>query len=247
MQALILAAGCGKRLRPLTDETHKSLVEVHGVPLLVNALNCLADRGISEVLIVVGDKKEKIVEKMGFEYKAMKLIYIDNPKYMETNNIYSFWLARNYVHEDVIMLECDLFYRRNLIDQVLKGVGECNILISSFNPLSMDGTVVTMDENCMVKSLIVKRDQGDCFDYSDKYKTVNIYVFKKDFVLYKLFPFMDAYVHAQSVNSYYELVLGGLIYWGNNDIRAVQVPASEWCEIDTLEDLKRAEKQFKKV
>lgn len=244
MQALILAAGCGKRLRPLTDEIHKSLIEVHGVPLLVNALNCLAGRGISEVLIVVGDKKEKIIEKLGFEYKAMKLIYIDNPQYMKTNNIYSFWLARNYVHEDVIMLECDLFYRRNLLDKVLQGTDECNILVSPFDPLLMDGTVITMDENCMVKSLIVKRDQGEGFDYLNKYKTVNIYTFKKDFVLHKLFPFMDTYVHAQGVNSYYELVLGGLIYWGNSNIRAIKVSATEWCEIDTLEDLKVAEEKF---
>lgn len=79
MQALILAAGCGKRLRPLTDYVPKSLVEVNGIPLLVNALECLSGRGIEEVLIVIGDKKDIIVERLGFRYKEMKIVYIVVP------------------------------------------------------------------------------------------------------------------------------------------------------------------------
>lgn len=244
MQALILAAGYGKRLRPLTDRTHKSLVEVNGVPLLVNALDCLSGRSIDEVLLVVGDKKNMVIDKIGHQYKGMKITYIENPLYKETNNVYSFWLAKNYIHDDVIMLECDLFYRRTLIDKILQAREECNVLVSPFDISSMDGTVVDVDNECRVKSLIVKNKQGVDFDYSDKYKTVNIYSFKKEFILYKLFPFIDTYVHVQSVNSYYELVLGGLIYWGNSNISAVKVSALEWCEIDTLEDLRIAEKRF---
>lgn len=246
MQALILAAGCGKRLRPLTDYTHKSLVEVNGTPLLINALECLSGRNISEVLIVVGDKKEKIIDKIGFQYKDMRVVYIDNPKYLETNNVYSLWLARNYVHDDIVMLECDLFYHRSLIDLLLQGKGECNILVSPFDFDSMDGTVVSIDKENRVKSLVVKRDQGEDFDYSDKYKTVNAYTFRKSFVLGRLFPFIDTYIHTENVNSYYELVLGGLIYWGNDDIRSVIIPDTEWCEIDSIEDLKCAERKFTK-
>mgnify|MGYP000144625588 CR=1 FL=1 len=244
MQALILAAGCGKRLRPLTDYVPKSLVEVNGIPLLVNALECLSGRGIGEVLLVVGDKKEMIVDRLGFRYKEMRIVYIDNPLYLETNNIYSFWLARPYVHDDVVMLECDLFYQRSLVDRVFDGDGECRILVSPFNREVMDGTVVTVDGGNQVKSLTIKREQGAGFDYSDKFKTVNIYWFNKDFILNKLFPFVETYVKQQSVNSYYELVLGGLIYWGNSDIRAVCVDEVEWCEIDDMEDLKKAEKKL---
>lgn len=244
MQALILAAGCGKRLRPLTDYVPKSLVEVNGIPLLVNALECLSGRGIEEVLIVVGDKKDIIVERLGFRYKEMRIVYIDNPRYQETNNIYSFWLARNYVHDDMVMLECDLFYRRSLIDRILEGKGECNILVSPYRSESMDGTVVTMDKEGCVKSLVIKRDQGEGFDYADKFKTVNVYTFKRNFIENKFFRFVDTYVQHQGVNSYYELVLGGLIYWGNADIRAVEISADEWCEIDDMEDLKRAEEKF---
>ena len=91
---------------------------------------------------------------------------------------------------------------------------------------------------------VIKRDQGEGFDYADKFKTVNVYIFKRDFVENKFFRFVDTYVQHQGVNSYYELVLGGLIYWGNADIRAVEISADEWCEIDDMEDLKRAEEKF---
>lgn len=245
MQALILAAGYGKRLRPLTDKTHKSLVEVHGTPLLINALDCLSGRNIDEVLLVVGDKKELVINRVGHRYKGMKITYIENPVYKETNNVYSFWLAKNYIHDDLIMLECDLYYHRSLIDKILlSGNGEANILVSPFNPETMDGTVVQMDEEGNVQALVIGRDQKPGMDYTEMYKTVNIYTYKKDFVCSQLMPAIDCYVATQTVNSYYELVLGSLVYFKNNLIKAVVVDADEWCEIDDMEDLRQAEKKF---
>lgn len=246
MQALILAAGYGKRLRPLTDRTHKSLVEVNGVPLLINALNCLSERSIDEVLLVVGDKKELVISVIGHQYKGMKITYIENPVYKKTNNVYSLWLAKNYIHDDLIMLECDLFYNRTLIDAILQGDAGCNILVSPFDSQTMDGTVVHVNSDMSVDSLIIGRDQKVDMNYTNMYKTVNIYTYTKDFVSSSLMPVIDIYVRTQNTNSYYELVLGALIYWGNDIIKAVIVDASEWCEIDDLEDLKRAEKKFQK-
>lgn len=246
MQALILAAGYGKRLRPLTDRTHKSLVEVNGVPLLINALNCLSERSIDEVLLVVGDKKELVISVIGHQYKKMKITYIENPVYKKTNNVYSLWLAKNYIHDDLIMLECDLFYNRTLIDAILQGDAECNILVSPFDSQTMDGTVVHVNSDMSVDSLIIGRDQKVDMNYTNMYKTVNIYTYTKEFVSSSLMPIVDIYVRTQNTNSYYELVLGALIYWGNDIIKAVIVDASEWCEIDDLEDLKRAEKKFQK-
>lgn len=247
MQALILAAGCGKRLRPLTDNTHKSLVEVNGIPLLVNALNCLSGRDIDEVLIVVGDKKELIIERIGHIYNGMKITYIENPLYEVTNNVYSLWLARPYLHSDLLMAECDLFYGRTLIDKILLDrSADCTLLVSPFKSEIMDGTVVTTDSNNNVTSLIIKRDQPVDMDYSDKAKTVNIYFLQKDFVINCFMPMLSAYVETQRVDSYYELVLGTLIYWKNQSIKAVYVESFEWCEIDDMEDLKRVEKKFEK-
>lgn len=244
MQALILAAGFGRRLQPITNKIPKSLVEVNGIPLLINALECLSDRDITEVLIVVGDKKDIIINKIGHSYNEMKITYIENPIYKKTNNVYSLWLAQNYVHDDLIMLECDLFYHRTLIDHVLSKQNSCNILVSPFDINTMDGTVISSTSDNKVISLTIKRDQGENFDYTNMMKTVNIYFYKKDFIMNKFFPAIDNYVKTQSSNSYYELVLGSLIYYGNDDIYATEIPASEWSEIDDIEDLRRAERKF---
>lgn len=248
MQALILAAGYGRRLRPITDTIPKSLVEVNGKPLLINALDCLSDRNISEVLLVVGDKKQIIIDRIGHEYNGMKITYIENPLYRETNNVYSLWLARDYIKSDIIMLECDLYYRSKLIELVLQGKADCNIAVSPFDPSSMSGTVVEVSGNTDVKSLIIKRDQTDEFlaiNSGKLYKTVNIYKFSKDFVIKKYMPAIDSYVRTQGVNSYYELVLGALIYYGNDNIKIVLADSSDWAEIDDVEDLRKAEEKFK--
>ena len=106
----------------------------------------------------------------------------------------------------------------------------------------MNGTVITFDKNNNVNNLIVKSKQKEDFNYDDKYKTVNIYKFSKDFFLNKYIPNIETYIKTESMNSYYELVLGGLVYYGNNNIKAVVVNENLWREIDDKRDLKIAEK-----
>ncbi len=245
MQALILAAGVGKRLMPLTENQPKCMVEVNGISLIENTLNHLANRNIDEVVIVVGYLKNKIIEKFGSNYKNMKITYVENEIYDTTNNVYSFYLAKDYIHDDVIMLESDLFYNRNLIDTMFLRKDDCDILVSPFNKETMDGSVIVVDKENVAKKLVIKRDQDENFDYTDAFKTVNIYSFKKEFIINKLFPAIETYVKTQSLNSYYELVIGSLIYFGNDNIKVIKTDDKNWCEIDDIDDLKRAERTFK--
>ena len=129
MQAIILAAGFGQRLAPVTEDLPKALVEVNGHPLLVNALNLLSEFDIDEVIIVVGHLREKIIQRIGTVYKGMRITYVDNPRYRETNNVYSFYLTKDYIRDDVIMLECDLFFDKPLLEKVVRGEGDCSILV----------------------------------------------------------------------------------------------------------------------
>ena len=111
MKALILAAGYEKRLRPITNEIPKCMVEVGGVPLLINALNNLIEIGISEVGIVVGHKADYIKEKIGNSYKNTRISYFKNEKFLETNNIYSLYMASEFCDDEMLLLEADLFYK----------------------------------------------------------------------------------------------------------------------------------------
>jgi choline kinase len=244
MQALILAAGFGKRLLPITKSLPKCLVKVNGIPLLENALGNLSYFSFNEVIIVVGHMKEKIIEYIGHEYKGMRITYVENPLYKSTNNVYSLYLSKDYIHDNLLMLECDLFYKKDLIETILAGDAECNILVSPFDKNTMEGTVIEVGENRIAKALYTARHQFPGFDYTGMMKTVNVYKFSQGFMQDKFIPSLENYIKTQSVQSYYELVLGSLIYYGNDDIKVVNIDKSKWCEIDDIEDLKRAERMF---
>ncbi|MCL1854271.1 MAG: phosphocholine cytidylyltransferase family protein [Clostridia bacterium] len=243
MQAILLAAGYGKRLRPYTDTMPKALVPVKGTPLLVHALDCLARCGrITEVILVVGHRKQDIINAVGPRYEGMTVTYVENPDYETTNNVYSLALARPYVQEDCLLLECDIYYTDDLIATLLSGRGECDILVSHFDRKTMNGSVVFADEDGRCTSLVIKRDQGNGFDETRALKTVNAYFFRRDFLTRVLMPNLQAYIDTQGVDSYYELVIGGLIYYRNNDIRVISLPSDRWFEVDDPQDLALAEK-----
>lgn len=242
MQAIILAAGFGKRLRPLTDNMPKSMVPVKGTPLLENTLNLLAEtKKIDNVIIVIGHMADYIKTHIGDSWQHMSVTYVENTDYEKTNNVYSLYLAKDYVKDDCIMLECDLYYGSDLIDLILSGEAECNILVSKYNPDTMNGSVILSSDGVRADSLVIKRDQYEGFPYEKALKTVNVYKFSKDFICNQYFPMIDLYVKIGNINSYYELVLGAMVYYGNNDIRIINIDSNRWYEIDDMKDLEIAE------
>lgn len=241
MQAIILAAGKGSRLKDKTVDTPKALISVNGTPLLIRTLNILAEYEIEEVIIVVGYLKEKIKQEIGNKYKNIKITFVDNDKYDCSNNIYSLYLTKDYINEDCLLIECDLYFSKKIISSIINQKADCSIMVSKYNKDTMNGTVITFNASGDVTDLIVKSKQEKIFNYSNKYKTVNIYKFSKDFFLKKYIPNIATYTQTESMNSYYELVLGGLIYYNNSNIKAVVVDESLWREIDDENDLKIAE------
>ena len=109
-KAIILAAGTGSRLGPFTENNPKCLALINGVPILINMLTHLSDVGVEEAVIVVGYLKEKIYDKVGNSFNGMKISYIESDLYATTNNMYSLWLAREHLTEDIVLLESDVFF-----------------------------------------------------------------------------------------------------------------------------------------
>ncbi len=110
MRAILLAAGMGTRLRPLTLEIPKSLIEVNGKPLLERQVEFLKEKGINEIIVVTGylnEKFEYLKEKYG-----VKLVF--NDKYDIYNNIYSMYLVREYL-ADSYVIDADVYINRNFI------------------------------------------------------------------------------------------------------------------------------------
>lgn len=242
MKALILAAGYGKRLQPITSTMPKSMVEVNGTPLLINTLNILAELGFNEVGVIIGHMADYIKNAVGTTYKKMNISYFENSRFLETNNIVSLYQALDFLNDDMLMLECDIYFHKEMLEKLLQGEGECSILVSPFNTETMDGSVVRAEGDRALE-LILGKWQEEGFDYSDKLKTVNVYRFSKEFAM-KYGELVRWYVENMSENSYYEKVLGSLMYYREFDFRVVIVSEDMWCEIDDATDLARARKRF---
>lgn len=118
MQAVILAAGKGSRLKPLTGGKAKALVEVGGRPLILHQLEALADHGVGPVLVVVGYQADEVKKAIGD--RAETLV---NEGYETTNSLYSLWLARGWITGPFVLLNCDLFFDPEILDQVLEESG----------------------------------------------------------------------------------------------------------------------------
>jgi L-glutamine-phosphate cytidylyltransferase len=111
MRAILLAAGMGTRLRPLTNETPKALVKVNGTPMLEKQIICLKEKGINDIIVLTGYLNEKF-DYLSDKY-GVKLIH--NDKYDIYNNIYTMYLVRDYLSESYV-IEGDVYFNRNFLD-----------------------------------------------------------------------------------------------------------------------------------
>ena len=242
-KAIILAAGVGDRLQPFTRQFPKCLAPINGVPILVNTLTHLSDVGVNEVVIVVGHQKEKIYDRIGDTFKALKVSYIESENYASTNNIYSLWLARKHLVDDVLLLEADVFFERRLLDRMLSHESGSLAAVSRHQSW-MSGTVVSVDKAENIHALMDARDQGPDFDYSKVFKTVNIYLFRGDFLRRYFVPHLEAYIASEDIDEYYEVILHAMALRGRYNLRAVQCDDLRWYEIDDENDRVAAEYLF---
>ena len=243
-KAIILAAGVGDRLRPFTDHLPKCLVPINGVPILVNTLGHLATAGLDEVVIVVGHHKEAIVERIGASFGAMKVTYVESTEYETTNNIYSLWLAREHLVEDLLLLEADVFFEQGLLEHMLSHPVQSLAAVSQHQPW-MSGTVVSVDADGNIQALLDSLHQDAKFDYSRVFKTINIYLFRGEFLRRYFVPHLEAHIKSGDIDEYYEVILHAMaLRRRHHHLRAVRCDAFKWYEVDDENDRIAAEYMF---
>lgn len=243
MQAIILAAGMGKRLKSLTAHNTKCMVEVNGITMIERTLRILDKKHLSRIVIVVGYEGKKLIEHITTLNIHTPICYIDNQVYYKTNNIYSLSLAKEYLcSEDTLLLESDLVFQEEMIDLLLEDKRETLALVDKYESW-MDGTCMVLDEeDCIVDCI-----PGKYLDFSKKekyYKTVNIYKFSKKFSENTYVPFLSAYEKAMGENEYYESVIKLISFLETKEIRAKRLSGQVWYEIDNAQDLDIAESLF---
>ena len=243
MQAIILAAGMGKRLGNLTQGNTKCMVKVNGVTLIDRMLSQLSKLELSRVILVIGYKGNLLQDYVGNEYKGLKIEYIENPIFDKTNNIYSLSLAEKELQEDdTLLIESDLIFDDALFPMIVNNPYPNLALVAKYETW-MDGTMVRLDEENNIVNFVPKK----AFRYEDVdlyYKTVNIYKFSKEFLRTQYVPFLNAYTKALGNNEYYEQVLRVITLLDHCELKALPLTGQKWYEIDDIQDLDIAETIF---
>ena len=244
MQAIILAAGMGRRLGEYTKDNTKCMLPVNGVRLIDRTLNQLAELSLRRVVIVVGYQGQNLIDYIGDRYKGrINIEFINNPIYNKTNNIYSLALAKDKLQEDdTLLVESDLIFDDGMFSLLTNNPYPNLALVAKYESW-MDGTMVKLDDDNNIVNFVPKA----AFDYNETntyYKTVNIYKFSRDFSQKKYVPFLEAYSKAVGNNEYYENVLRIISFLNSHDLKALPITTEKWYEIDDKQDLDIAEALF---
>ena len=233
--ALLLAAGMGSRLAPLTNDTAKCLVGLSGIPILERLVRTLSRYGFTRLVVVVGHESEAIQDYLGDHSGDIAISYITSTRYRTTNNIYSLWLARQLIDEAVVLIESDLVFDEALFAEMLH---PDRAAISRQLPW-MNGTTVTLDARGIAAFCLGEMSRAD----ATHYKTVNIYSFSRE-TWRAVCARLDGYIAAKRTGDYYESVFAEMVADGSLALAPVLFDADGWYEIDTLEDLAAAEVVF---
>ncbi|MBO6193210.1 MAG: aminotransferase class I/II-fold pyridoxal phosphate-dependent enzyme [Clostridiales bacterium] len=243
MQAIILAAGMGKRLKELTSDNTKCMVKVNGVTLIERMLRQIERQNVSRIVIVTGYEGQKLKEYIDTLAIGTPVKFIDNPIYDKTNNIYSLALASEELcEEDTLLFESDLIFEDSVLDELVNDSRDTLALVDKYESW-MDGTCVKLSDDDTIEAFVPgKKILFE--EIPEYYKTVNIYKFSKEFSQKYYVPFLKAYEKALGENEYYEQVLRVITMLDEPVIRAKRLTGQKWYEIDDIQDLDIAESIF---
>ena len=233
MKAIILASGVGRRLRPLTDRYPKSLLRVGGKTLIDYQLEALAKHGICDIVITtghLGKKLEDHVRKTG----ATSVQFVHNPEYERTNYIYSLWLTKDLVDDDIVLLHGDLIFDSVLIGKLLEARGN-RVLVNRYM-LSPEKDFKALIERGRVVQIGVNLSGPGTFFCAPMYKFS-----KSDFLLW--LDKIEVFVRQGEVDCYAEDAFNEI----SDKVLLRPLYFKEFCmEIDTRADLERTRRYLQK-
>jgi choline kinase len=247
VKAIVLAAGLGTRLKPITESMPKCLTMVNQTPILANALNCLGKSPVTEVIIVVGYQAKEIKRFAGLRWGNLAIRYVENSHYRNNNTAASLSLALETLgtlKEPLLIIEADVFFEQAVIDGLINDGRENVTLVQKYNS-SLDGSFVDINSECHVIEWWHISQRPSDFVKEDKFKTVNLHRFSPSFVNAYLIPAIRETLRCYGEKAPFEYVMRKIVTKKQDLIFARNVDNGKWCEIDDASDLERAESIFK--
>ncbi|GBD91297.1 bifunctional IPC transferase and DIPP synthase [bacterium BMS3Abin04] len=239
MKCVILAAGIASRLRPLTNDTPKCLLEIGNKTILGRTLDNLLDNGINDFVIVTGYLESKIKEFVSKNYSALNIEFIYNEKYDSTNNIYSLWLCKESVRSsDILLLDSDIIFDRRIIPLLLKSSYENCLAVRLTAETNEEEMKVAITGENEIKNISKKIDLNEADGES-----IGIEKFNNRFVN-ELYIILDRMILEEGKsNVFYEAAFEKAMENGNS-IYAVDLGSYRCVEVDTAEDIEHAEMEI---
>jgi len=230
--ALLLAAGAGNRLG---NGSPKCLTDVSGKPILGHLISSLVENGFERLVVIVGYRGQQIRDYLDLHSSGLDIHYIESRRYESTNNIYSLWLARDYMTDPFLLVESDLVFDSRLLKSMRTSD---RIAVAKFRS-HMHGTTVSVDKSGMVASFSVGGLDGPRLPN----KTINIYSLSMG-TWHEVTRRLELRIAAGRVHDYYESVFGEMAAHGVLPLRAVWFDDGRWSEVDTPNDLLAAQNLF---
>ncbi len=244
-KAIILVAGMGTRLKPLTLQNHKCLTEVNGIPILENALENLSAVGVSQVVLVVGYLKDQIRDRIGNYFANMSIVYAENDIFDQTNTVYSLQIGLEALtdYDELLLLEGDVFFHKVILDDLISIDASNATVLEPYNDM-LDGTFAELNQKGYVVDWTHKSMRSEDYTVSDKYKTVNIHKFSYTFIQNYLCPEIKAIEEERGIKQPLENVMQIIVQNDSDLVKGLVLNGQKWFEIDDQHDLAIAERIF---
>ncbi len=237
MNGLILAAGMGIRLKEYTKNIPKCMVDINGETLIKRQIEALNSVEINKIIIVCGYKKEILKDYIMKNFQNNDIIFVDNDDYKTTNNIYSLFLAREYLsQDDTLLLESDLIFDNSIIKSLVEDNYKNIVAIAKYEN-GMNGTAVTINNNDFSINNFYYKNNFNAENIGSYYKTINIYKLDKNFCKEKYIPCLEEYINKEKKNEFYEVIFGDLLKNNNIKLKGKVYRDEKWYEIDNEQDL----------
>jgi len=239
-QIIILAAGQGKRLLPLTKILPKTMLKVGGVPIIDHILNSINLNLINEILIAVGHNKNVVMNYLKNNFKGIPIKYIDNPKHAETNSLYSLWLARKFLKEKIAIINADTLFHKKILENLINSKYDAALAIDDTIPIPLpDEAMKATIENKKIidvsKTILAEKTNGDA---------IGIYKFSGE-SLKVLIDELDNLVSNSITKKLFTYAVRNIL--NRTDVYSVSTKGLAWIEIDDQNDLNMAQNLIKKI
>lgn len=236
MKAVILAAGLGTRLRPITDRVPKCMVPVNGICIIDKQISNLLKGGIREIIVVAGYKSDILREHLK-KYDFVNIV--DNVRYAETNNMYSLYLAYQYINDsEFLLMNSDVYFDFNIIEGLLDSDWNGKSLIACDKSGYIEESMKIMtSEQGIIKHISKKISELEYYAVS-----IDVYKLNRQASKTLLTQIKNTIEVKKNENLWTEVALDGIFTQCNFMPYSIK---GRWFEIDNHDDLHKAEEIFK--